>query len=100
MTVRGHELTDFARGGSAVEAVWVVAQRLGLAVQPISPVFLHALFPGELVELSPSFGTALQSLQADFRELAGTRDDESQVLVLRFAHARRASVRSRRRGLK
>lgn len=100
ITVRGHELTDFACGGSAVEAVWVVAQRLGLAVQPISPVFLHALFPGELVELSPSFGTALQSLQADFRELAGTKEDESQVLVLRFTHARRASVRSRRRGLK
>lgn len=100
ITVRGHELADFARGGSAVEAVWVVAQRLGLAVQPISPVFLHAVFPDELVELSPSFGTALQCLQADFRELAGTKEDESQVLVLRFAHAGRASVRSRRRGLK
>jgi nitroreductase len=100
VTVRGHELTDFACGGSAVEAVWVVAQRLGLAVQPISPVFLHAVFPDELVELSPRFGTALQSLQAEFRELAGTKEDESQVLVLRFAHARRASVRSRRRGLK
>lgn len=100
ITVRGHQLTDFASGGSAGEAVWIVAQRLGLAVQPISPVFLHAVFPDELVELSPGFGTALQSLQADFRELAGTKADESQVLVLRFAHARRASVRSRRRGLK
>jgi nitroreductase len=99
ITVHGHELTDFACGGSAVEAVWVVAQQLGLAVQPISPVFLHAVYPDELVELSPSFATALQSLQADFRELAGTKEDESQILVLRFAHARRASVQSRRRGL-
>jgi hypothetical protein len=75
-----------------------VAQRLGLAVQPISPVFLHAVSRDELLELSPSFATALQSLQADFRQLAGTKEDESQVLVLKFAHARRASVRSRRRG--
>jgi molybdopterin/thiamine biosynthesis adenylyltransferase len=99
ITVRGHELTDFACGGSAVEAVWVVAQRLGLAVQPISPVFLHAVHRDELFELSPSFATELQSLQAAFRHLAGTKEDESQVLVLRFAHAPRASVRSRRRGL-
>jgi molybdopterin/thiamine biosynthesis adenylyltransferase len=98
ITVHGHELTDFAYGGSAVEAVWVVAQGLGLAVQPISPVFLHAVYRGELLELSQSFATALQSLQADFRQLAGTKEDESQVLVLKFAHARRASVRSRRRG--
>lgn len=99
ITVHGHELTDFACGGSAVEAVWVVAQRLGLAVQPISPVFLHAVYRDELFELSPSFGTALQGLQTDFRQLAGTKEDESQVLVLRFAHASQASVRSRRRGL-
>jgi molybdopterin/thiamine biosynthesis adenylyltransferase len=98
ITVHGHELTDFAYGGSAVEAVWVVAQGLGLAVQPISPVFLHAVYRDELHELSPSFATELQSLQADFRQLAGTKEHESQVLVLKFAHARRASVRSRRRG--
>ncbi len=99
ITVHGHELTDFACGGSAVEAVWVVAQRLGLAVQPISPVFLHAVYRDEIVELSPSFATELQNLHADFRRLVGTRDDESQVLVLRFAHARGASVRSKRRSL-
>jgi hypothetical protein len=99
ITVQGHDLIDFACGGSAVEAVWVVAQRLGLAVQPISPVFLHAVYRDEIVELSPSFATELQNLHADFRHLAGTKDDESQVLVLRFAHARGASVRSKRRGL-
>ena len=99
LTVHGHELTDFARGGSAVEAVWVVAQRHGLAVQPISPVFLHAVHRDELFELSPSFATALHRLQADFRRLAGTREDESQVLVLRFADARPPSVRSRRRSI-
>jgi hypothetical protein len=99
LTVHGHELIDFARGGSAVEAVWVVAQRQGLAVQPISPVFLHAVHRDELFELSPSFATALHRLQADFRQLAGTKEDESQVLVLRFAHACPPSVRSRRRGL-
>ncbi|WP_435673608.1 hypothetical protein, partial [Mycobacterium tuberculosis] len=35
--VDGATLTDFARGGSAMQAVWIVAQQHGLAVQPMSP---------------------------------------------------------------
>ena len=29
-------------GGAAVELVWIIAQQQGLAVQPVSPVFLYA----------------------------------------------------------
>lgn len=97
LTVTGHELTDFARGGSAVEAVWVRAQQAGLAVQPISPVFLHAVHPSELDGLSTKFAAELRQLQSEFRDVAGTRPDEAQVLVLRFAHARAPSQVSRRR---
>jgi ThiF family protein len=97
LTVTGHELPDFARGGSAVEAVWIQAQRAGLAVQPISPVFLHAVHDTELDELSPAFATALRRLQSDFRTLAGTKPHEAQVLVMRLAHAGAPSQISRRR---
>jgi len=97
LTVTGDELADFARGGFAVEAVWILAQRAGLAVQPISPVFLHAVHPDELDELSPVFAADLRRLQSDFRAVAGTRPDEAQVLVMRFAHAGAPSQISRRR---
>lgn len=97
LTVTGDELTDFARGGLAVEAVWILAQRAGLAVQPISPVFLHAVYPSELDEMSPAFAGDLRRLQSDFRAVAGTRSDEAQVLVMRFAHAGAPSQISRRR---
>jgi len=97
LTVTGDELADFARGGFAVEAVWILAQRAGLAVQPISPVFLHAVHPGELDELSPAFAADLRRLQSEFRAVAGTRSDEAQVLVMRFAHAGAPSQISRRR---
>ena len=40
VTVPGESLTDYARGGAAAEAVWITAQQHGLAVQPISPMFL------------------------------------------------------------
>jgi molybdopterin/thiamine biosynthesis adenylyltransferase len=98
ITVRGAELIDFARGGAAVEAMWVVAQQHGLAVQPISPVFLHAVRPDELRELSPSFAETLHRLQSDFRQVAATEPDEAHVLVLRLAHAEPPSTASRRRG--
>jgi hypothetical protein len=97
VSVDGQTLTDYARGGSAVEAVWILAQQQGLAVQPISPVFLYAHNPYELGKLSPTFAPALHHLQSALRELAQTGPHESQVLVLRFSDAPPPSVRSRRR---
>lgn len=96
VSVHGRTLPDYARGGSAAEAVWIVAQQNGLAVQPVSPVFLHAHCDDELGELSASFATSLHRLQHSFRVLAHTADDESQVMVLRLADAPPASVHSRR----
>ncbi|MDT7756685.1 MAG: hypothetical protein QOH27_2583 [Mycobacterium sp.] len=99
VTVAGSALPDFAHGGAAAEAVWIHAQRRGMAIQPISPVFLHAVHEHELRELSAPFGPELVSLQSTFRQLAATKSDESQVLVLKLAHAGPTSVRSRRRTL-
>lgn len=96
LSVHGDTLTDYARGGSAVEAVWIAAQQHGLAVQPIAPVFLYARNHDELRELSPTFAPSLHDLQCSLRLLADTGPDESQVMVLRLFNAPRTSVRSRR----
>ena len=89
-------MTDFARGGSAAEAVWITAQQHGLVVQPISPVFLYARDADELTELSMSFADELGKLQQEFRQLVGIPAGASPALVLRFAVGGPASVRSRR----
>jgi molybdopterin/thiamine biosynthesis adenylyltransferase len=99
ISVVGQSLTDYARGGSAVESVWIKAQQHGLAVQPVSPAFLYAHDDEDLRDLSPAFAEDLGDLQYNFRKLADTEADESQVLVLRFCRAPRPSVASRRRGL-
>jgi molybdopterin/thiamine biosynthesis adenylyltransferase len=99
VSVRGGSLTDYARGGSAVEAVWINAQQHGLAVQPISPVFLYAHDDHDLSELSSAYAPSLRRLQREFRELTHTEPDEAQVLVFRLSDASRTSVRSRRRNL-
>jgi hypothetical protein len=99
VSVPGHNLTDYARGGSAAESVWITAQQHGLAVQPASPPFLYVHDDEDLHELSPAFAGELRDLQYNFRKLANTGADEAQVLVLRFSRAPRPSVPSRRRGL-
>jgi molybdopterin/thiamine biosynthesis adenylyltransferase len=96
VSVPGSTLTDFARGGSAAEAVWITAQQCGLSVQPISPVFLYAHNAGELAGLSPAFADELENLRTAFRKLAHTRSDNFVALVLRLAFGGPTSVRSRR----
>lgn len=97
VTVAGHTLTDYARGGAAVEALWIAAQQHGLGVQPVSPVFLYAHDDHDLAELAPDHVPALHRLRGQFHELTGTQPGSAQVLVLRFIHAPAPSVRSRRR---
>ena len=97
--MRGRTLLDYARGGSAMEAVWVVAQQHRIAVQPVSPVFLYAQNDDELKELSPTHASELATLRIEFTDLVGLAPEESAVLVLRLFHGPAPSVRSRRRSL-
>lgn len=96
LTATGDSLADYARGGSALQAVWIAAQTRGLAVHPVSPAFLYARDETDFDELSPEFAPALSRLRTEFLTLAGTAADESQILILKLSDAPAASVRSLR----
>ena len=96
ISVAGETLTDYALGGSATEAAWIVAQQCGLAVQPVSPVFLYATDAEDLTELSAPFADELGRLQQEFWQLVHTTAGNVPVLVMRLAVSGPASVRSRR----
>ena len=96
VSVTGDSLSDYARGGCAVEAAWITAQQLGLAVSPISPIFLYARGVKDLAEVSQAFADELEELQARFEQLAGIVTGDVPVLMLRLAVCEPASVRSRR----
>jgi hypothetical protein len=96
ISVAGGSLTDYARGGAAAEAVWIAAQQHGLAVAPISPIFLYARGARELAEVSTAFGNELRGLQDEFERLARIATGDFPVLLLRLAVSEPASVRSRR----
>ena len=96
ISVAGKSLYDYARGGSAAEAVWITAQQQGLAVQPVSPVFLYAQDRDELRELSTPFADELVELRKEFCDLVRLPSGAAAALVLRFTFGGPASVRSRR----
>lgn len=98
VTVDGTDLVDYARGGCAAEAVWITAEEFGLAVQPMSPVFLYAQRADELRVASPEHWETLAQLRSQFRALAGATQ-ATPVLALRLAIAPEPSGTSRRRSL-
>jgi len=96
ISVPGESLTDYAHGGAAAEAVWIIAQQRGLAVQPMSPIFLYARSRGDLAGVSTAFGDELGDMQEAFSQLIGLAADAVIALVLRVAVSEPASVRSLR----
>jgi molybdopterin/thiamine biosynthesis adenylyltransferase len=96
ISVPGGSLTDYARGGSAAEAVWITAQQRGLSVQPMSPIFLYARGTDDLDRVSTDFGDELSTLQHEFGRLVGIGLEDAVALVLRFAVSEPATVRSLR----
>jgi hypothetical protein len=77
--------------------VWIEAQALGLAVQPISPVFLYGVERAELEQLSPRYAAPLERLRQELFDAVGAKAGEALALVLRLSHAPGPSVRSERR---
>jgi hypothetical protein len=96
ISVPGGSLADYAHGGAAAEAVWIIAEQRGLAIQPMSPIFLYARGRDDLAAVSTTFGDELARLQEEFGQLVGLVSDGAIALVLRIAVSEPASVRSLR----
>jgi nitroreductase len=99
--VDGDRLSDYARGGSAVEAVWIAAQERGLAVQPISPSFFYVRDDEDVVAVAPGHAAELTALRSRYLDVVGIEADarETPALMLRLALAPPTTIRSRRRAL-
>ena len=97
IAIPGSTSRDYVRGGEATESVWIHAQALGLAVQPISPVFLYGVESAELEQLSPRYAAPLERLREELFDVVGAKAGEALAMVLRLSHAPGPSVRSERR---
>ncbi|MCV6969275.1 Rv1355c family protein [Mycobacterium bohemicum] len=95
----GTTLTDYARGGMALEALWIAAEQSGLGVHPVSPVFLYAHDDDDLRALSITYADRLRALQRSFRDIVGTAVGECEALLVRLVAGPPPSVPARRRSL-
>ncbi len=96
VAVDGASPASYVRGGMAVERFWVCAAGQGLALQPVSPVFLYAQSAADHRLLAPARASELEALSAQMLQLFAVGPGQSPVLVLRLSHAPPASRRSRR----
>jgi hypothetical protein len=87
----------YVRGGAAVERLWLTAELHGLAVQPVSPVFLYAVDDKDLLRLGGERHVeTIHGLSQRFHDFWDLDDGEEATLLLRLSHAPPPSTRSER----
>ena len=87
----------YVRGGAAVERLWLTAELHGLAVQPVSPVFLYAIDDKDLLRLGGERHVeTIYGLSQRFHDFWDLDDGEEATLLLRLSHAPPPSTRSAR----
>ena len=87
----------YVRGGAAVERLWLTAELHGLAVQPVSPVFLYAIDDKDLLRLGGERHVeTIHGLSQRFHDFWDLDDGEEATLLLRLSHAPAPSTRSAR----
>ncbi len=97
VTVPRSDPAWYVRGGEAVERLWLTAELHGLAVHPVSPVFLYAIDDKDLLRLGGErHAETIYDLSQRFRDFWDLDDGEEATLLLRLSHAPAPSTRSAR----
>ncbi|MGO9044438.1 MAG: hypothetical protein ACLQIK_23210 [Mycobacterium sp.] len=89
IVTEGSTLTDYARGGMVLEALWIAAEESGLGVHPVSPVFLCANNDNDTLTLSTPYADQLRALRRNFRTLVGGTTRHPPCILQRGVPAHR-----------
>jgi hypothetical protein len=97
VTVPRSDPAWYVRGGAAVERLWLTAELHGLAVQPVSPVFLYAVDDRDFSRLGGErHAETIYGLSQRFHEYWDLEDGEQATLLVRLSHAVPPTMRSAR----
>jgi nitroreductase len=100
ITVPKADPTWYVRGGAAIERFWLSAELQGLAVQPVSPLFLYATNEEDLLSLGGERHLdEMYRLSQHFSEILDIEEGETLAMVMRVFHAAPPTVHSIRRPL-
>jgi molybdopterin/thiamine biosynthesis adenylyltransferase/nitroreductase len=95
VTVPRPEPRWYVRAGAAMERLWLLGESLGMAMQPVSPLYLFATNEEELVELGGERRyNELSEHSERFREVWNIDDTEALGMVFRVFQADAPSVHS------
>ena len=95
VTVPRPEPHWYVRAGAAMERLWLLGERLGLAMQPVLPLYLFATNEEEMQELGGERRlNELSEHSERFREVFDIDDTEALGMVLRVFQADAPSVHS------
>lgn len=75
------------RSGWAATDLWVHATAAGMAVHPMTPVFLHAGPQTDLAVVAPNHSGELTDLAERFREVTRATASEAPAVLLLLSHA-------------
>jgi len=95
VTVPRNEPQWYVRAGAAMERLWLLGESLGMAMQPVSPLYLFATNEEELVELGGERRlNELSEHSERFRDVWNIADNEALGMVFRVFQADAPSVHS------
>ncbi|MBW4079020.1 MAG: Rv1355c family protein [Acidobacteria bacterium] len=95
VTVPHSEPQWYVRAGAAMERLWLLGERFGLAMQPVSPLYLFATNDEEMIELGGERRvTELNDHAERFRDVFNIADTEALAMVFRVFQAEAPSVHS------
>jgi molybdopterin/thiamine biosynthesis adenylyltransferase len=98
ITINGQSDMDYVTGGRALQHLWLIAEKNGLVVQPISPIFLYANCLAEIKELMlGQYVDEVVELKKRFFSLLNIQKEKYPVLVFRLSYAPNSKYRSLRR---
>ncbi len=84
VSANGTTRADYARGGMALQRLWLEATRRKIGLQPISPIFGYAHEAEELIDLvGPERGQALVDMRESAFSAIGIQPGHAFVLALR-----------------
>ena len=97
LTIKGQSDIDYVKGGRVLQELWLMAENYGLALQPVSPIFLYANNCEDIKTLMNSeYLTEVTSLQKSFSSIFAINEGESPTIVMKLTYANSPAFRSYR----
>lgn len=97
LTCAGYRDADYVRAGQLLQRLWLEATRDRVGLHPMSPLFLYATAPSDLVgRVSPGDAARMWSLRVAFAQLCGFAAEQPIALTMRATTEVRFTVRSER----